>query len=70
MRVISTIMKMSSLHSAKLNVKLIFVAKNEDFLSFANDITNQYMKIMIFLIRNSNDLSNLKVGEKDLKQLD
>ena len=44
-----------------------FVAKNEDFLSFANNLTKSIFENEdIPNTGSSNDLSNLKVGEKDL----
>ena len=51
----------------ELNCETDFVAKNEDFLSFANNLTKSiFENDDISAAGSANDLSNLKVGEKDL----
>ena len=57
----------SSFALCQIKCETDFVAKNEDFLSFANDITKSiYENNDIPKSGTLNDLSNLKVGEKDL----
>ena len=57
----------SSFALCQIKCETDFVAKNEDFLSFANDITKSiYENNDISKSGTLNDLSNLQVGEKDL----
>lgn len=57
----------SSFALCQIKCETDFVAKNEDFLSFANNLTKSiFENDDIPNTGSSNDLSNLKVGEKDL----
>ena len=57
----------SSFALCQIKCETDFVAKNEDFLSFANSLTKSiFENDDISYTGSANDLSNLKVGEKDL----
>ena len=57
----------SSFALCQIKCETDFVAKNEDFLSFANNLTKSiFENDDISAVGSANDLSNLKVGEKDL----
>ena len=57
----------SSFALCKIKCETDFVAKNEDFLSFANDLTKSIFENDNIADTGSlNDLSSLKVDEKDL----